>query len=194
MLHRLQQEHKHIDVLLRVLEEKADALGKGENVNFKLVRDVLEYMQGYAENSHHPLEDVIYNYYLSKYQDTHGTSRLMQEHDALVKVSDDLVNTVNLILSDVVVAKEKLITQILDYVKVQREHISYEERDIFPLLKRLMPHDWDNIVRICREQPDYDPMLSRIDNIPYAIKVAAGSVKPCDKNDVSQNETLEQTV
>ena len=176
MLHRLQQEHKHIDVLLRVLEEKIETLKAGGPVNFKLVRDVLEYMQGYAETNHHPLEDVIYQYYLSKYQDTHGTSRLMLEHESLTKTSEDLVNSVSLILSDVVVPKEKLIEQIAEYVRNQREHINYEERDIFPLLKRLMPHDWDNIVKICREQPDYDPMLSRVDNIPYSIKVAAGSV------------------
>lgn len=176
MLHRLQQEHKHIDVLLKVLEEKAQALSSGAQVNFKLVRDVLEYMQGYSENSHHPLEDVIYHYYLSKYQDTHGTSRLMLEHESLIKSSDDLVHSINLILSDVVVPKDKLIQQITDYVEEQRAHINYEERDIFPLLKRLMPHDWDNIVKICREKDDYDPMLSRIDNIPYGIKLAAGNL------------------
>lgn len=176
MLHRLRQEHKHINVLLKVLEEKIDALILGDQVNYKLIRDVVEYMQGYAENCHHPLEDIIYDYYLHKCQDTANTSRLIEEHQQLVITSEQLINTVNLILTDIVIPKEKLINQMSDYVKFQREHITYEERDIFPLLDKLSADDWRAIVIQCRQQPDFDPMLSHVDSPPHTVKVAAGNV------------------
>ncbi|BCV37487.1 MULTISPECIES: hemerythrin domain-containing protein [Shewanella] len=165
MLQRLMNDHKHIAILLKLLKGKYQKLAEGEHVNFNLVRDVVEYMQGYAEHSHHPLEDIIYDYFLIKESRTEPTRRLEQEHQKLIDASSTLMATLNLILNDVVVAKEKLVTELKEYVDLQEKHMLYEEREIFPLLaKSLQDEDWQKIQSMCELKLIEDPLFSSDDN------------------------------
>lgn len=66
MLARLMHDHKHIGILLKILKTKHIKLAAGEGINYNLVRDIVEYMQSYAEHSHHPLEEVISEFYWNK--------------------------------------------------------------------------------------------------------------------------------
>ncbi|AZQ09589.1 hemerythrin domain-containing protein [Shewanella khirikhana] len=165
MLNRLMRDHKHIAILLKILNKKRAMLENGDSVNFNLVRDIVEYMQSYAEHSHHPLEDVIYDYCLQKYPSVPRLDRLSKEHQALVESSAALMGTLNLILCDVVVAKEKLIDDLSGYVRSQEEHMLFEEREMFPLLSRqLTDEDWHQINERCLIKLVEDPLFSDNDN------------------------------
>ena len=125
MLKRLMHDHKHIAVLLNVLKNKQMKLSEGESINFSVVRDIVEYMQGYAERCHHPIEDIIYAYYLAhKTNDT--IDKLSAEHESVIQSSATLMATLNLILSDIVVAREKLIVDFAEYVALQERHMQME--------------------------------------------------------------------
>ncbi|ABL99117.1 hemerythrin domain-containing protein [Shewanella amazonensis] len=165
MLNRLMRDHKHIAILLKILNKKRILLESGESVNFNLVRDIVEYMQSYAEHSHHPLEDVIYDYCLDKYPDLPRLARLNEEHQQLVASSASLMSTLNLILNDVVVAKEKLIGDLSGYVSAQEAHMLFEERELFPILANdLKDEDWHEINERCLNKLMDDPLFSDDDN------------------------------
>ena len=159
MLKRLMHDHKHIAVLLNVLKNKQMKLSEGESINFIVVRDIVEYMQGYAERCHHPVEDIIYAYYLA--HKTNGAmDKLSAEHEVVIQVSAALMNTLNLILSDIVVAREKLIADFAEYVELQERHMQMEEREIFPLFaQNLTEQDWQVIEKECQDSLIDDPLF-----------------------------------
>jgi len=165
MLARLNSDHKHITILLNVLKVKYRKLAEGEAVNFNLIRDVVEYMQSYAEHSHHPLEDIIYNYYLEKVSQEDSPNKLADEHHQLIDASASLMATLNLILSDVVVSREQLVVDLKEYVALQERHMNYEDTVIFPLLaKEMDKNDWGNIQELCSLKLIDDPLFSDNDN------------------------------
>jgi hemerythrin-like domain-containing protein len=160
MLKRLMQDHKHIAVLLDILSEKRQRLASGSGVDFKVIRDIVEYMQLYAEHSHHPLEDITYEYFLEK-SDSDKDDKLALEHQRLIKSSETLMFTINLILSDVVIAREQLVTDLAEYVALQQAHMEYEEVQLFPAFSRLLSHDdWLLIRERCQKQLIDDPLFS----------------------------------
>lgn len=168
MLARLNHDHKHIAILLKILKVKQRRLAQGEMVNFNLIRDVVEYMQSYAEHSHHPLEDIIYSYYLTKTAQTSGEDTLAAQHKSLVDASASLMASLNLILSDVVVSKEQLILDLKAYVTQQQDHMSYEETVIFPQWdKAIGPDDWREIQALCTLKLINDPLFSDDDNVVF---------------------------
>lgn len=159
MLKRLMHDHKHIAILLNVLKNKQIKLSDGEAINFIVVRDIVEYMQRYAERSHHPVEDIIYAYYLV-HRASNEVDKLSAEHEIVIQASAALMNTLNLILNDIVIAREKLIADFAEYVDLQEKHMQMEERDIFPLLaKTLTDQDWQIIEQQCQESLIDDPLF-----------------------------------
>ena len=63
LLTQLTREHTNISRLLAVLEEELAGLERGDGVNYRLLRDVAEYLIPHAEQHHHCLEDQIYTYF-----------------------------------------------------------------------------------------------------------------------------------
>ncbi|MDF0534458.1 hemerythrin domain-containing protein [Shewanella yunxiaonensis] len=179
MLQRLMNDHKHIAVLLNLLKGKYQKLAEGEQVNFCLVRDVVEYMQEYADHSHHPVEDIVYEYYVGKFAKEESTKRLTEEHGKVVAASAALASTLNLILNDIVVAKEKLVQELRDYVTLQEQHMIYEEEYIFPKLQRkLTESDWEQIERNCALKLIDDPLFSSDDQMFDELRQYIQTVEP----------------
>ncbi|MFQ6371299.1 hemerythrin domain-containing protein [Shewanella sp. YIC-542] len=179
MLSRLMNDHKHIAVLLNLLKAKYQKLSDGERVNFCLVRDVVEYMQEYAEHSHHPVEDIVYAYYVEKFAKDESTKRLSEEHHKVVAASAALAATLNLILNDIVVAKEQLVQELRDYVTLQEQHMLYEEDYIFPKLQReLTDDDWAQIQQSCAQQLVEDPLFSSDDQTFDELRQYIQTVDP----------------
>ncbi len=168
MLARLYNDHKHIAILLRLLNSKQQKLANGDSVNFNLIRDVVEYMQCYAEHSHHPLEDLINELYVQLHPKEAVEKKLGEEHENLIDSSSQLMATLNLILSDVPVQTEQLNNTLKDYVAQQKAHMIYEEAQIFPKWKKgLTDIDWQTIEARCQEKLIRDPLFSDDDNVVF---------------------------
>ncbi|QFU21766.1 hemerythrin domain-containing protein [Shewanella eurypsychrophilus] len=168
MLARLNHDHKHIAILLKILKVKQSRLAQGEAVNFNLIRDIVEYMQSYAEHSHHPLEDIIYSYYLKKTAQSETDDKLATQHQTLVDASASLMASLNLILSDVVISKDQLVLDLKSYVTQQEEHMRYEETEVFPLWAEVIGQtDWQEIQALCTLKLIDDPLFSDNDNVVF---------------------------
>lgn len=167
MLKRLMRDHQHITILLNILANKNTRLVEGEAVNFNLIRDIVEYMQRYAEHSHHPLEDITYHYYAQKMV-TPNSDQLRDEHDQLAQVSASLMYSLNMILSDIVISRNKLIDDLANYINLQVEHMHFEETEVFPLFaKNLNSSDWQKIESLCHKKLVDDPLFSQDDNVIF---------------------------
>ena len=165
MLARLMHDHQHIGILLKILKAKHTKLATGEGINYNLVRDIVEYMQSYAEHSHHPLEEVISEFYWHKLGRDHVNETLTSEHKKLVEASASLMATLNLILSDVVVSKEQLVSDLDSYVALQQSHMDFEESTVFPKWSNVISEDdWLTVMQMCDARLIDDPLFSDSDN------------------------------
>ncbi|MBY5993445.1 hemerythrin domain-containing protein [Ferrimonas balearica] len=162
MLARIHTDHAHISTLLSVLSGKVQRLKDGQEVNLTLVRDVVDYLQRYADHSHHPMEDILYQYYLDKVGDTSQgeVHKLAQEHHKLQQATDQLFDTLTMILNDAVVPRERLIADIEAFVVMQRTHLEQEELRVLPLLERSLDEkDWEQIHRLVASKLVDDPLF-----------------------------------
>ncbi|MGX9462434.1 hemerythrin domain-containing protein [Shewanella sp. A14] len=180
MLQRLMRDHKHIAILLNILSNKLTRLSEGNGVNFNLVRDIVEYMQNYAEHSHHPLEDTIFDYYSNK-MGLANCGQLFNEHHRLAEASGALVYSLNMILSDVVISREKLINDLHEYIQLQQLHMQYEEREVFPLFESTLDeNDWKKVSVLCQKRLIEDPLFN--DNDKSMFEELRAYIEKVDKS------------
>ncbi|WP_254304103.1 hemerythrin domain-containing protein [Shewanella sp. VB17] len=165
MLTRLNNDHKNIVNLLHILEVKYEKLKNGEAVSYTLIRDIIEYMKTYAENSHDPLEDIIDSYYTATYPYEKYSKELAIDHQKLIDSTSSLMTKLNLILNDAVVSRERLAIDLKLYVTEQKKHILYENSIIFPMWSTMTDKDWQNIQQQCSFKLIDDPLFNSDDSL-----------------------------
>ena len=127
------QEHGYILSLLDALEEKTAQLKSGKVPDFLLLRDVIDYLVRFPGEYHHPREDLIYANLRRSDPDFRPLyDRLQREHRALHARNNALFKALTRICEGRPADREALQHMLQDYIKVYRQHIRFETREIFP--------------------------------------------------------------
>lgn len=147
MLSQLHKEHENISCLLNVLQNKLELIRAEKPVRYKLIRDIIDYMNEFADKYHHPKEDHIYDYYLRCCKvDEIIENRLREDHQRLSDETNELQSIVDMILMDAVVPLEQFSEKLEAYIKNQRDHLNFEEQELLPqIAKTLSEDDWKQI-------------------------------------------------
>lgn len=159
----IHNDHKNIAKLLNVLTDKLARIKLEEEVDYRLIRDIVNYLQTYSGKFHHPLEDSIYEYYL-KYRvvDDSVANRLAQEHHNLEHISSELKEMIDSILLDAIVSRDDIIEKLEQFVSLQKSHLNYEESEILPAIKAsLTADDWRQLEQNWHHDPQDDPLFGR---------------------------------
>ena len=61
LLERLNQDHRHLSRLLNLFDALLDRFHEGNEPDFELMCEMLEYMESYADQVHHPSEEMIFD-------------------------------------------------------------------------------------------------------------------------------------
>ena len=145
MLTRLLVEHDHILKTLNLLEMQYLDLCRGGMPDFSLMRSILEYVQEYPEQVHHPLEDRIFSILLERVDETGLIRQLMAEHVELETETRKIRESLKLLESGAV-SKEDIRDQLSNFLIGQRQHMYIEEEKIHPLIEStLTKEDWDHV-------------------------------------------------
>lgn len=163
MLDSVHEDHVNIAKLLRVLEHKLALIRSEKPVKYKLVADIISYMSSYADQYHHPKEDLIYDYYI-KYRvvGDEMPNRLAAEHKQLHELTEELKDVVELILLDAVMPLDVFSDKLENYIKAQWEHLNYEENEVFPVLReQLTEDDWRHIEQNWQHGQVDDPIFGK---------------------------------
>ncbi len=144
----IQKEHLNMSSLLQFLSAKLDELEHDKPVRYDFIKDIIDYLHDYADRHHHPCEDIIYDYYLQhKKQQVEPIHRLAQQHELISGLTERLQSMTDMILMDAVVPKEQYVQALAEFLKMQIEHLEYEEEHIIPLLREeLSDKDWQSIL------------------------------------------------
>jgi hemerythrin-like domain-containing protein len=131
-------EHRHAARLLDVLEHQVSAASRRRPIDRETVRSVMHYMTEHPDAYHHPREDAMF-------------VRLEQRDPRLRKriaAIERAHRTLGAAGRELLAAAEReparggddaeLAERIGAYVSAQREHMTIEERDLFPRARQLL--------------------------------------------------------
>jgi len=146
-LSELHQDHINLNRLLEILTHKVSRLREGAHPDFSLMADVVDYVGRYADEHHHPREDVMYEHFRGRDdQMDKGFDQCEAEHARLKQLSHDLAESIDAILHDAVMPMDRFTDQLEEFVISEREHLDFEERELFPGIRALANEaDWETL-------------------------------------------------
>jgi len=132
ILSDLREDHRNMALMLDLLERETTRIKDGEKPDYELIHDIMRYMTVYSDAVHHPKEDVMYAAMKSERPDlAEGLERIEPEHEELARLGESLRNDIEAIASGVAVTRNRIIKDAHDYVDRLRQHMNWEEGDIF---------------------------------------------------------------
>lgn len=173
MLEIIHSDHRNINQLLRILRKKIKLIENDEKIDYRLIKAIISYLRHYSDKYHHPMEDLIYAYYL-KYRvvPDEVAIRLAKEHQLIKEVTIELDELVDMILLDTPVPKQQCLEKLSVFVELQAAHLMYEESQIIPAIREsLSADDWVNLAQQWQHNHSEDPLFG--DNISEVYKALA---------------------
>ena len=161
ILDKLHNDHKNFSKLLFFLEKQLQLLKNNRHSDFSLTLDAIKYMKEYPDYVHHPLEDIVFKYFIKHHEEAHDKiTELLHEHDEMPKLTETLLEMLEGVLAEVPQNREELCAYLNKYITIQKEHMNQEEAHVYPILNsKLDEQDW---VRIDSELANIeDPLFGK---------------------------------
>ncbi|WP_110688055.1 hemerythrin domain-containing protein [Salinicola aestuarinus] len=153
MLTQLRQDHANMARLLHVLQLKYKTLADGDRPNFRLIREVVDYILDYMNGFTVPLERICSDQLAGKAPEAESLSeRLTQDyqhlHEQLMRLSQDI----DMILMDGVMPMDKFAEDLKSYLGSHRAYLRAEREKLFPLIREHF--DEDDLKKLASEMPE----------------------------------------
>ncbi|MGF1613300.1 MAG: hemerythrin domain-containing protein [Gammaproteobacteria bacterium] len=147
VIKKLRIDHANMSRLLDELETQIGLFHAGENADYVLMMDIMQYMSHYPDLFHHPREDLIFGKLVERDPSTRlVVNELLHKHEVLADSGKQFIDSLQTVLSEALVEREALEAQGRNYVKTLRRHINIEESQVFPLAERVLDeNDWHDI-------------------------------------------------
>jgi hemerythrin-like domain-containing protein len=147
VLDKLHEDHKNFTKLLNYLEQQLKLLKDCERLDLELILKALQYMKEYPDLVHHPLEDVIFKYFIEHHGKAQNDLKaLLQEHSEMPELTNRLIEMIQGALSDLPQNRQELCTNLQTYLVKQKEHLNHEEEHVYPVIRDTMTdQEWQNI-------------------------------------------------
>ncbi len=167
LLDKLHRDHRNLEKILDLLTAQLDQFLAGHESDFDLKIELLEYMEAYADQGHHPLENVIFTVAKPLMGErAELMERLMTQHHELAHLTRTFRNSLENIYQGGVMSRDELEVQGREFIALQRQHLALEEQEAFPMLdETLQTADWDKIIE---QSPNHDdPVFEKPDKIRF---------------------------
>jgi len=147
IIDKLHNDHINFIKLLKFLENQLHQLKYFQQIDLASMLDAIQYMKEYPDLVHHPLENVVFKYFLEHYDLVHGELKaLLREHDELPVLTDRLIEKLQGAISGTPQIREDLYRDLQEYISVQKAHMNREESHVYPVINTILSdHDWKNV-------------------------------------------------
>lgn len=147
MIKQLHIDHINMARLLDLIDEQMEAFQTGETPDYVLMADIMQYMANYPDLFHHPAEDLIFGRLAELDEGIRPTAAdLIQEHAALTRQGEALLDVLKTIMNEYPVEREDLESGAREYVSRLRAHMNREESRMFPMAREALKEEhWEEI-------------------------------------------------
>lgn len=156
-------DHHNFTRLLRCMEIELGHYEADEpwKANLTAILEILDYVQFYPEQYHHPMEDAMAELLLAKKVANEEEIHSMRaEHKALEALTRRTSQLFNSVANDSVVPTQELVRVGREFLQRQMAHIDRENHYIYPLMREhLTDLEWDQISAAVEQRKD--PLFSR---------------------------------
>ena len=144
LLQKLTRDHHNLSRLLNVLEKQLDDFNQGQEHDLDLMCELVEYIESYEDQVHHPTEDLVYERLKELTNDKRvAVETLEEQHLILAEMSGKFRHSLDSIMHEGVVLRHEVEAQGRALVKTLRQHMDLEEGEVFALADaRLDDADW----------------------------------------------------
>jgi hemerythrin-like domain-containing protein len=140
----LMDEHKLILAVLDSLEEGADRLDNGDQVDPDFFLDAAEFVAGFADKCHHAKEEDILFVAMTAMdmpQDSGPVAVMLAEHDEGRQYTAGFRSAAEQMKDGDTSAAADVVRNVYDYVNLLREHIVKEDNVLYPMAEQIIPMD-----------------------------------------------------
>jgi hemerythrin-like domain-containing protein len=142
LLSELREDHRNMAMVLNVLEGAVETAATGEDPDFELIDEIMRYMTIYPDAVHHPKEDVVYAELKEQRPDlAEGLDDVPEDHAQIATLGSKLRDDVEAIIAGAAVRREQFIRDALIYVGRLRNHMRWEEEDLFNRIDTMIGED-----------------------------------------------------
>jgi hemerythrin-like domain-containing protein len=144
----LRGDHRNMVMLLDLLDTEIDRLATSREPDYDYVRDIMLYVTEYPDAVHHPKEDIVYRHLKSLRPKIHpDLERVETDHQDIEESGLKLKNSIEAISIDANLDRGELIENFHHYSEQLREHMYWEEKNLFSLADELQHFgDWSEVV------------------------------------------------
>jgi len=144
----LRGDHRNMAMLLDLLDAEIDRLADSGEPDFDLVRDIMLYVTEYPDVVHHPKEDIVYRHLKSLRPEIHTElERVETDHQYIEEFGQKLRSSVEAISIGANINRDELIEKCHHYMEQLREHMYWEETELFSLADELQHFgDWSEVL------------------------------------------------
>ena len=147
LMTELREDHRNMAVVLNLLDDLVVQMDAGKDPDFELFDEIMRYMTVYPDAVHHPKEDVVYEQLREKRPDlTEHLDHVPDDHRDIAHLGSLLRDEVEAVNAGAAVRREKMIEDTAAYVTRLRNHMQWEERDLFRRIDKMLdaePHKID---------------------------------------------------
>jgi hemerythrin-like domain-containing protein len=144
----LRGDHRNMVMLLDLLGAEINRLATSGEPDYDLVRDIMLYVTEYPDVVHHPKEDIVYRHLKSLRPEIHtDLERVETDHQFIKESGLKLRNGIEAISIGANLSRDGLIKKLYNYMDQHREHMYWEEINLFSLADELQHYgDWSEVV------------------------------------------------
>ena len=160
-------EHKYFGEVLNLIDEQHYNLEQDGNVDINLLQSLTEYLSGYPDECHHPVEDIVLQRLCMRNPSAiPDVDRLSKEHGEIKRLTGLLTTTVTATVNTGVAQTPELGEVMQQLVYYHRNHMMAEEECFFPAAaKGLSKEDWEAIEFDLFARAD--PLFSRAAHVHF---------------------------
>lgn len=168
----LGDEHRYLGLLLDTLEEQLSATDLTTAGDFFLIQDIVHYMHEYTDAVHHPTEDLMFDKLVQRNPDrARDVAHLRKDHSAMHKETARIQKLLNAAAQRKTPEAAEAVRATTDtYIGRLRQHIQFEETELFPAaIQCLANRDWHAIEMSleAKQDPLFGPTVQRDYRVLY---------------------------
>ncbi len=143
-IRRWKAEHAEFTRILDILESQIGLFHREATVNYELMLDIVYYLTQYPDRFHHPREDIAFARLVERDPSAeHRVRELLGEHRVIANSGKKLVEQLDAILGDAILARESVEASAATYIVYYRQHMAREEAELFPRAEDVLRDaDW----------------------------------------------------